>query len=294
MKHIALLFSAVALFMAGCSGNEEKIGGSGLIETDQVLVSAETSGRVIDKRFDEGTELAVGDTLLIIDPTRVQLQLAAARASKDVAEAKLRAARTQLEQAKDAEAYAQTELERVTRLLKSGTATQRQYDKVKFEYTSAVSTKETAAAQIKTIEAEIEKIAAEIGRAQQELDYTHPLAPIAGTVTDKYVEMGELLSPGRPIASIANLDSVYVKIYLNAGSFAHVKLGDSATVDTESGGQTFRGAVVWTADEAEFTPKNVQTEESRAGLVYAVKVDISNPDHILKVGMPVFVTLDTK
>jgi HlyD family secretion protein len=85
---------------------------------------------------------------------------------------------------------------------------------------------------------------------------------------------------------------VWVKVYLAAGDFAHIKLGDKAKVSTESGGGEFEGTVIWTSEEAEFTPKNVQTEQSRADLVYAAKVSIPNPEGTLKVGMPVFVTLE--
>jgi len=80
-------------------------------------------------------------------------------------------------------------------------------------------------------------------------------------------------------------------VYLSAGNFANITVGDKATVDTEAGGKTYQGHVVWTSEEAEFTPKNVQTEESRANLVYAVKVRVENTDGSLKIGMPVYVTI---
>ena len=111
-------------------------------------------------------------------------------------------------------------------------------------------------------------------------------------VTEKFVEPGELLSPGKAIARIARLDTVTVKIYLTTGQFAGVKLGDRTTISTESGDKEYAGTVIWTSDKAEFTPKNVQTEEARADLVYAVKVSVPNPDRTLKVAMPVFVRLE--
>ena len=111
-------------------------------------------------------------------------------------------------------------------------------------------------------------------------------------MTDKYVEVGELVSPGRALARISRTDSLWVKLYLPTDQFANVAIGDPATIDTETGGRQFPGKVVWTSAEAEFTPKNVQTAKSRANLVYAVKVKMANPDGLLKAGMPVFVTLD--
>ncbi|MEE8575968.1 MAG: HlyD family efflux transporter periplasmic adaptor subunit, partial [candidate division Zixibacteria bacterium] len=103
---------------------------------------------------------------------------------------------------------------------------------------------------------------------------------------------GELIAPGKPILRIARLDSVWVKLYLPAADFASVKLGDAVTIDTETGSNRLKGRVIKTADEAEFTPKNVQTKQARADLVYAVKIAIDNSTRHLKIGMPVFVTMD--
>ena len=282
---------AISIVFSGCADDKGAINGSGLIETDEVLVSAETGGRVLQRFFDSGTELKTGDTLAIIDTTRLGLQLAAADAQWSAADANLRAARVQLTQAKETESFAAKEFARVQKLLESGTTTQKQFDQVEHESKAAGIARQMAEAQIATIQAEMKRIEAEIGRVWRELEDCRPLSPVTGTVTEDYVEAGELLSPGRPILKIAQLDTVWVKVYLPAGEFAKVKLGDAATVDTESELGSVRGTVVWTSDQAEFTPKNVQTKSARADLVYAVKVSIPNPNRNLKVGMPVFVTV---
>jgi len=291
-RALILVFSIA--WSAGCSDGDHAAAGSGLIETDEVIVSAEVAGRVTERFFDEGTELHRGEVMLTVDSTRIVLQIRAADAALKAAEASLETAKAHLDQAKETESFSKSELERVTRLLAGGSASQRQFDKSKFDFDSAVKARRTAEAGIASVRAEIEKIRAETARLERELEDTRPRAPISGTVLEKYVEVGELVAQGRPIVMIANIDTVYVKVYLNAGAFAGVVLGDTAVVDTESGNRTYTGTVVWTSDEAEFTPKNVQTQESRAGLVYAVKVSVPNPDKILKVGMPVFVTILSK
>jgi HlyD family secretion protein len=295
MRLTDLIAGAVLLasLPAGCSHNEKAISGSGFIEADEILISSEATGRVVERYFDEGTMVGRGHILLAVDPTRIALGLESAQASLAAAEANLKLTRVQLSQAEEAETFAESEFQRAADLLKSGTANQREYDRARFEYHSAQKTRQAAEARIAAVEAELDKIRAETARLQRELDDTTPQAPITGTVLEKYVDAGELLSPGRPIATIAGLDTVSVKIFLGAGPFAGIRLGDRAVVDTESGGKTFDGTVVWTSDEAEFTPKNVQTKESRAGLVYAVKVSVPNPEHFLKVGMPVYVTLES-
>ena len=296
MKRIYAAITAIMLatlsLLWGCAGNHDLPGGSGLIEADETLVSAETSGRVLSRAFDEGTDVSIGDTLLVIDPSRIELQLASARAGRDVLTSNLGTARLQVKQAKVAEDYAGTEYARIDKLLKSGTANQQQMDKVTFERDRARLATRTADAQVASLEAQLTQTDAQIAQLERQLEDCYPISPANGVVTDKFVDAGEFLAPGKAIAQIARLDTVWVKVYLPTAEFAQVRLGDKAKVSTESGGQEFDGTVVWTSESAEFTPKNVQTEESRADLVYAVKVRIGNPDGFLKIGMPVYVTLE--
>ncbi len=293
MRYIALiLILAGVMAVAGCSGNSALPGGSGFIEADDAIVSAEASGRVLNRFFDEGTVVRAGDTLAIIDPSRSQLDLASSEAMRTTTEATLQTNRLQVDRTREAERYAKTERDRVAKLLQSGSATQKQMDQVEFELTQAVNARKTAEANVAVTEAQIEKIDADINRIKRQLVDCYPTAPQSGTIIEKYVEPGELLSPGKAIAKIANLDTVWVKVYLSASDFASIKQGDKAKVSTETGESTYTGDVIWTSSEAEFTPKNVQTEKSRANLVYAVKVRIPNSDGKLKIGMPVFATLE--
>ena len=292
MKYSSILLILGALLLAGCASQSTRPGGSGMLEADDFIVSAETSGRVLSRAFDEGTSVTGGDTLVVIDPSRHRLELEAAQAGKQVAEANLVSARVQVDKAKQAESYARSERDRVAKLLKSGTATQQKSDQLEFELSQATLARRTAEANVTSLEAQVKKIDADIDRVYRSLEDCYPIAAASGTVTNKYVDAGELLSPGRPIAKIAQLDTLWVKVYLPSGEFAGVKLGDKAQVNTEAGGKVYDGSVIWTSSEAEFTPKNVQTEKSRANLVYAVKVEIPNSDGTLKIGMPVYVTIE--
>ncbi|MBU0984874.1 MAG: HlyD family efflux transporter periplasmic adaptor subunit [candidate division Zixibacteria bacterium] len=281
-----------ALVFTGCSGDNGAAGGSGLIEATDVLISAETSGRVLNRFVSEGDMVQPGDTLAVIDPSRLELELAAALAGRSVAEANLATARVRVEQARSARDFTVTELTRVERLLRSGTATRQLYDRAEQENSQARIALRAAEAGVRTGEAELMRIAADIARLERQLQDCFPVCPVAGIVIESFVEPGELITAGKPLAHIAGLDTVWVKVYLPSGSFASVTTGTSATVSTESGGQEYAGTVTWTSTEAEFTPKNVQTEQARADLVYAVKVTIPNRDGRLKIGMPVFVTLE--
>jgi len=292
MKYLIWTITLAAAFLVtGCGDGNDKMGGSGLLETDEVTVSAETAGRVMSIAFAEGSRLSAGDTLIVIDPSRWELELASARAGRKVAAAQLESAKVQLAKAQDAEQYARKERDRVARLLQSGTASEKQLDQLEFELSQAILGAQSASSSVSSMEAQLAKIDADIDRIKRQLVDCYPLAPLAGIVTEKYVQVGELLSPGKPIARISNLQTLWVKVYLSAGNFANVTVGNKATVDTEAGGKTYQGEVVWTSEEAEFTPKNVQTEESRTNLVYAVKVRVENADGSLKIGMPVYVTI---
>jgi HlyD family secretion protein len=141
------------------------------------------------------------------------------------------------------------------------------------------------------ISAQIEKVDADLNRLNRQLQDCYPISPVGGTVTETLVETGETVASGKGLAKIANLQMVWVKLYLPADLFSSVKVADKAAVSTEVSDKKYDGEVIWTSSEAEFTPKNVQTQKSRANLVYAVKVQIKNSDGFLKIGMPVFVTL---
>lgn len=291
MNKFIILLPALML-LHGCGDKDQPIGGSGLLEADEILVAAETSGRVIVINFDEGATLDKYDTLLIIDPSRLELEHKAARAGLAVAKARRTTAGVAVDQSRHTMQYLSGELDRITALKKSGTATGKQFDKINYEKQQAVSAYQAAQANVATIDAELEKIMAEISRIERALLDCYPVSPGDGTVIEKYIEQGELLSPGKPIARLAKLDTLWVKVYLPSGEFASVKIGDQATIDTEAGQTSYPGTVIWTSAEAEFTPKNVQTKQSRADLVYAVKVRLENSDGNLKIGMPVFVTLE--
>lgn len=289
---IAWVLLSLTVTLPGCSNGNDVPGGSGLLEADEVIVSAEAAGLVESIRFCEGSQIKESDTLLIIDPSRLELELESSLAGQQVAQAGLQTANLQLEKARESERFAGAERDRIASLVKSGTATQKHLDQLEHEYAMAVLGQRTARANITAIKAELTKIETDINRIRRQLQDCYPVAPMKGIITDKLVEKGELLAPGKPIAKISRLDTLWVKVYLPTADFADIRVGDKATVDTEAGGKQYGGEVVWTSEEAEFTPKNVQTRKSRTNLVYAAKVRVANSDGHLKIGMPVFVTIE--
>jgi len=275
-----------------CDNNDTGPGSSGLIEATSMVISAETAGQVESLFCREGDHLEYGDTIAMIDTVTVALRLDQARATGNAAEVQVENAALALEQARLARELAETEFGRVASLIESGSVNQQQYDRAKNGLDQARLAGRQAAASLKAARADLARIESEIELLKQGLADCFPTAPSSGVVLEKYIEPGELAGPGKSLIKLARLDTVWVKVYLPPADLTEIKLNDPAEVDPENGrGTLLTGRVAWISSEAEFTPKNVQTKEARADLVYAVKIFIPNGDRILKVGMPVSVRI---
>jgi HlyD family secretion protein len=137
-----------------------------------------------------------------------------------------------------------------------------------------------AQSQVALAEAQVSLIDAQLGQLTLE-------APLDGTITTRTVDPGETAQPGVPLLTIANLQTLKLVVYIPETQYGRVQLGAAVDVSVDSyPGQTFPGEVVFIAGQAEFTPQNVQTEEERVNLVFAVEVRIDNEDGRLRPGMP--------
>jgi membrane fusion protein YbhG len=284
--------TAILLLLLSCGGKTLTPGGSGLIEATEVIVSAETGGQLKALYFDEGDPIKQGDTIAVIDTITVLLHLRDAEALKQAAETGVHSATLGIEQAEFNYDLAKKEYERVGALIKSGSANQQQYDQVETAFQQAGLARKQASAAHAAAQADLARTLAAIDLLRKQWNDCFPLAPRSGTIVDKYIESGELVTPGKQLVKISQLDTVWVKLYLPPEDLTKVKLGGSATIDPEDGqNRTLEGRITWISDAAEFTPKNVQTKEARADLVYAVKITIPNPNGTLKIGMPVAVEI---
>ena len=263
MKKIALL-SATLLLLASCR-NSDNYDATGIFEANTVTVSAETAGRLVSFSLNEGDSLLAGQTVGLVDTTLLALQrkqllsqqLATEKSSPDIA-AQAAALRSQI-------AHQQNECDRIARLLADGAATQKQSD--------------DANALLRTLRGQLEGF-------EEQIRKSCLTAPLTGTVLQKYAEQGEYATPGRPLFQMANLDDIYLRSYFTASQLAHIQIGQEVTVIADFGGDEqyeYPGKIIWIAQESEFTPKSIQTQDSRANLVYAVKIAVKN-DGRLKLG----------
>jgi HlyD family secretion protein len=293
MRRTSLVAAVLTLLsLVSCSNHTGEPDGSGFIEATEIVVSSEAAGRLERLFVDEGDRIHPGDTIALVDTTTTALRLQQAESLRRALEAQRQSALIRTYQAASNDSLAQKEIRRITSLLASGTATQQQYDQAKNAADQAALTRRGTAAALQVTEADLAKTDAEIALLRKQYADCTPTAPRGGVVVTSYVEAGELISIGKPLIKVAALDTVWVKIYLPPDDLTRIKLGGRADVDPEDGRTTpLTGSISWISPEAEFTPKNVQTKEARADLVYAVKITVANEQGILKIGMPVSVRI---
>ena len=174
-----------------------------------------------------------------------------------------------------------------------------QVDAMEAEYNAAVAAVEMAQAQLDAMRAgateeEIAIAEAQVEQAQASVESLTVLrdkqtlfAPVGGLVLELNIHEGELAAPGAAILVLGDLDHVTLTVYVPEDKLGQVRVGQEVQVGVDSfPGRVFTGSVVAIANEAEFTPRNVQTQEERVNMVFAVDVRIPNPDHALKPGVP--------
>lgn len=300
-------------FLVSCSNDRTSniFETSGTVESREIIVSSEVAGKVVKINFDEGDRVDSGFVLCQIDTELIypkylegkaqaemlylqyQLLLKGARGEEiEAMEEVVNRARVNFENI-------EKQFERVKSLYDEGIATQEQFDNAKALYETSKTQYEEAKKKLEILkkgarEEEIKAALANYNRAvayvksvEIQLGKSKITSPISGFVLERFVDVGEFVSIGAPIAKIANLDEVYVRIYVPEKELGYIKVGDSVNVKIDSyPDRVFKGKVIFISPKAEFTPKSVQTKDERAKLVYAVKIKVKNEDGVFKSGMP--------
>lgn len=289
MKRI-FIYGVTALLGVAC-GRGGDYDATGTFEATEVTVSAEAAGRILYFDVEEGDDLAAGKQIGAIDTVQLYLQKlqlerqrASVRSSRpDIAK--------QVSSLREQIVKQQTERRRIENLLKDGAATTKQLDDIdsqlkvlQRQLDAQLSTLGNNAASIDENSSAIEL---QIAQAEDRLAKCRLASPISGTVLAKYAEAGELASVGRPLMKVADLGKIYLRAYFTSDQLAELTLGREVMVTADFGGDErfeYPGRVTWVASESEFTPKTIQTRDTRANLVYAVKIAVEN-DGRLKIGM---------
>jgi HlyD family secretion protein len=275
---------------------------SGNIEAHQSVLGFKTvQSRIVELPFNEGQSVKAGTLLSRLDDSDYRQQVAISQATLEVqkrqlatAEQNCTAAQKLLEaDAADLE-LAKLEFTRADDLMKKGAGTIEARDQTSAALKKANAAIERDQALEQATERQIELAKANIVNAEEALklativlDYTTLTAPFDGVITVRQAELGEIMVPGTPVMTLADLDHIWLRAYINETDIGKIRLDQTATVKTDTyPGKSYKGRVSFISSAAEFTPKSVETHAERVTLVYRIKIDIDNPTHELVPGMP--------
>src|SRR5664279_1656520 len=281
---------------------------SGNIEAHQSILGFKTvQSRIIELPFDEGQWVKAGTVIARLDDSDYSQQVKIAEAAIEVqrrqlatTEQNLVAARKTVEaDAADLE-LKKADFGRADTLLQKGAGTVQARDQANAALRQSTAASErdqalqsAAERQVELAKANIRNANETLKMAQIVLGYTTLYAPFDGIIVVRQAELGEIMAPGTPVVTMADLDHVWLRAYINETDIGTVRLGQAVAVKTDTyPGKNYQGRVSFISSNAEFTPKSVETHAERVTLVYRIRVDISNPTHELVPGMPADAVLE--
>lgn len=316
MKKILIFSTLLTLF--SCK-KETAYDASGTFETDEIIISAQANGSILELKAEEGQPVSASQQLGMIDSKATELQKEQVIASINAIEQKTNSAapqvgvlQSQYNSQRAQIAVLQQQLEtavrernRTANLVKADAATRKQLDDANSQVSviqkqilaansqlsninsQISSTKEQVAIQNRAVLSEKKPTETRVEQYNDALKNYVITSPINGTILTKYMNKGEYATIGKPILKVADMKEMILRIYLTGDQLAKVKVGQNIKVFVDAGsGKTkeVAGTVSWISPDAEFTPKTIQTKDERANLVYACKVRVKN-DGFLKIGM---------
>ncbi len=232
---------------------------SGNIEATEVRLSFRASGKIQKLYVDEGYLVKKGDIVARLDTDELEK-------AKNEAQAKVRQAQAQLQKT-------EKDFQRIKELFDSNVTSQEKLD--------------TAEAELQVACSNVDALEATLALAETRLGFAELKSPLDSFIIVKSAEEGEVVQEGSPVFTIIDLKNVWLTAYINETNLGKVTINQPAyvTIDTFPG-EKFKGRVSFISQKAEFTPKQIQTQEERVKLVYRIKIDLENSDLKLKPGMP--------
>jgi len=281
------LVAAMSSLYFGCSEKTpENFLGSGTLEARQIRVGSLVSGKLLRLGFGEGDRVARGDTLAVIDVETLKLKKKQLEARFDEIEAGRKAVMQEIDRAEENLRNIEKKYRRIRELFSKGSATQQQMDDISSQKTLAASRLESARTRLETLDAQKKELEASVRVLEKQIADGVVLSPTMGVVAQKYFEEGEILRVGAPLYRIVDREEFWLRIFVAETELGKIAEGDTVEVRVDGVAEPMPGVIAWVSPEAEFTPKNVQTRNARAELVYAVKVRLIEKRDFLKIGMP--------
>ncbi len=320
MNKKAILF-AFALSAAAClsvlylryEGNDDLNKAYGNVDIRQSCLSFERSGRITELLYDEGDAVKKGSVMARLDTLDLEHQIAIARTKESEAKALLdemtngyrtediNQARANVERLRSSLKLATLTNDRYQNLYRSHNASAQDRDQAYYAMSQMKAQLDEALAKYEMMcsgyrQEDIRKAVAQYDNAQKTLSYLDYQkeqqsvikAPFDGVVRSRKNEIGDMSSMQSCVFELSLTDEKRVRVYLTEKQLPSVKIGNSAQVTTANG-DSLTGKIAYISDTAMFTPKNVQTEDLRADLVYELRVDVDDSDNLLRLGQSVTV-----
>ena len=285
------LFYVLPLLAIVSCNNEPDYDAQGTFEATEIVLSSEGTGRILSFDVTEGEIINANSVVGVIDSLQLHLQREQLKAQKSALLSSLPDKEKQVASLRRQLAKQRTELQRVKNMLSDGAATTKQRDDIEAQITilegQLSATLSTLDNNTSTINENATALEAQIAALDDRIAKCNISSAVGGTVLIKYAEAGEFTTIGKPLMKVADLENIYLRAYLTSCQLANVNLGDEVSVIADFGGDErydYKGRVAWISAESEFTPKSIQTKDSRANLVYAVKITVKN-DGRLKIGL---------
>ena len=276
-----LTLLGATLLLAACNNNSKVADAYGNFEADEIIVSAENSGKLLTFNTEEGKTITQGEAVALVDTLPLHLQKLQTESQMAAIQSKKGTIQTQIAVIRQQKSNLERDKTRVANMLKDGAATQKQMDDI-------TGNLEVFDKQISNVKSQEVSLNSEADVAVAQLAQITDKLQRCQIVLETYKKEGELVNQGQSLFKMADISSLNLRVYVSGDQLPHIKIGQKVKVfidDTAATNRQLEGTVSWIASEAEFTPKIIQTKKERVKLVYAAKVKVPN-DGSLKIGMP--------
>ncbi|MBI1307184.1 MAG: HlyD family efflux transporter periplasmic adaptor subunit [Bacteroidetes bacterium] len=290
MNRILIFISSAAVLISSCR-KDKTFDASGVFEAEETIISSEASGKILSLQLDEGMKLKAGNVIGFVDSTQLYLKKLQLEAQLKAVLGRRPDINTQLAAFKEQLATLETEKIRVQNLVNAKAATTKQLDDINAQIEVLKKQIDAQSSSLhlssESVTNESRPVELQIRQLEDQLAKCRIINPVNGSVLTQYVREQEVVFPGKPLYKIADLSNITLRTFISADQLPNIKLNQKVKVFTDDGKGGYHedsGIVTWIADQAEFTPKTVQTKDERANMVYAVKIQVKN-DGTYKIGM---------
>jgi len=276
------------LFIVACNSIKNKSDAYGNFEATEITISAQATGKIEVLKITEGDKLKKDEICGFIDTCDLFLKKEQLIAQKEAVKSKNINIGSQLDVLKQQKKNMEIDRSRILKMYKDGASTQKQLDDIGGSIDVINKQIIATETQFNSVFNEVLSLQKQIEQIELSISKSYIKSSIDGTILVKYAEQGEFTNFGRPLFKIADLNTMILKVYVSGDQLNKIKIGGKCKVFIDkniSDNKEYSGIINWISDNAEFTPKIIQTKKERVNLVYAVKVSVKN-DGSIKIGMP--------